>query len=476
MSKDPGLSPEGLPAEAELPDRVGVLVLGGGLAGAAALLAAAEAGQYALLLEKEKLLGGSTVRSAGLSAWAGSDEQCAQGIEDSVELLRSDLIAVGQGIADERLIDLYCDNQIDTYHWLKGHGVAYGHIHAASGQSVPRSHPTDTTAMLKALYAAAGRLGARLMVGVGAKRLLREGGRVIGVLVERDGVEHEVRCDAVVLATGGFSQSPEMLARFAPAMRQAIPAGGPGNKGEGMLMAWDLGAGLADLPWIKATYGHYFEPHPDEDGTGILAVYKGAIMVDLAGRRFVDESIPYKLLGDASLAQPQGRTWQVFDAQVMAQSNDEVPIYEFAGRERAGMLLKADSIAELAELMGTRPGVLEETVTAYNSCLANGEPDPLGRVHTVGGVGTPTPVDQGPFYAQLSGSVVLATYCGVTVDTSMRVLDVWGEPIERLYAAGEVIGGFHGGGYMTGTSIGKSAIFGRIAGTNAAAEESDLEW
>ena len=74
------------------------------------------------------------------------------------------------------------------------------------------------------------------------------------------------------------------------------------------------------------------------------------------------------------------------------------------------------------------------------------------------------------------GTVVLATYCGLTVDTDLRVLDVWGRPIERLYAAGEVIGGFHGGGYMTGTSIGKSGIFGRLAGTHAAAEESDLEW
>ena len=56
----------------------------------------------------------------------------------------------------------------------------------------------------------------------------------------------------------------------------------------------------------------------------------------------------------------------------------------------------------------------------------------------------------------------------------MRVLDVFGEPIERLYAAGELVGGFHGAGYMTGTSIGKSAIFGRVAGTAAAAEESEL--
>jgi fumarate reductase flavoprotein subunit len=63
---------------------------------------------------------------------------------------------------------------------------------------------------------------------------------------------------------------------------------------------------------------------------------------------------------------------------------------------------------------------------------------------------------------------VLATYCGLTIDTSTRVLNVYGEEIPGLFAAGEVTGGFHGSGYVTGTSVGKSGIFGRIAGASAA--------
>lgn len=476
MSADPGIPPIGLPVDREVPDQVGVLVIGGGLAGAAALLAAAEAGAYAVLLEKTDLLGGSTVRSAGLSAFVGTDEQAEQGIADSVELLRKDLLEVGGHVNDEALVDAYCEHQLETYRWLKGHGVRYGHIHAASGQSAPRSHPSDTTAMLKSLYAAAGRLGARIVLGSAVKRLLRQGGRVTGVCVEHEGVELEVRADAVVIASGGFSRSPELLARFAPQMRDALPAGGPGNQGDGLLMAWQLGAGVRDLPYVKGTYGHYFEPHPDEDGTGILAVYKGAIAVDRDGRRFVDESIPYKALGDASLAQPSGRTWQVWDAKTMARSNDEVPIYDFRNREAAGMLELADTIDELAAKLGTEPGVLEATVRDYNARIAAGEPDALGRVHMVGRVGEREPLDTPPFYAQLSGTVCLATYAGLTVDAGLHVLDVFGEPIERLYAAGEVVGGFHGAGYMTGTSIGKAAIFGRLAGRNAAAEESELQW
>ncbi|MCD4534344.1 FAD-dependent oxidoreductase [Nocardioides sp. cx-169] len=467
----------GLPLERELPDRVGVLVLGSGLAGCAALLAAAEAGQYAVMLEKTGEIGGSTVRSAGLSAFAGTDEQAEQGIADSVELLRKDLLETGRHRCDETLVDLYCEHQLDTYRWLTGHGVRYGEVHAASGQSVPRSHPTDTTGMLHHLLKAAGLLGARLLLDTKAERLVREGGRVVGVDVEAPGGgRHRILADAVVVATGGFSQNPELLARFAPQMEHALRAGGEGCQGDGLLMAWQLGAGVIDTPYVKGTYGIYHEPHPDEDGTGILAVYKGAIAVNREGRRFVDESLPYKEIGDAALAQPGVTTWQILDAQVMAQTNDEVPIYEFAGRERAGMLVTADTIEELEERLGMPEGSLVATVEDYNGRIAAGDADALGRTHLSGGVGAPFALDQPPFHAHPSGTVVLATYCGLTVDTDLRVLDVFGQPIERLYAAGEVIGGFHGAGYMTGTSIGKSGIFGRLAGTRAAAEESELEW
>jgi fumarate reductase flavoprotein subunit len=466
----------GLPVELELPDRVGVLVLGGGLAGCAALLAAAEAGQYAVLLEKTGDIGGSTVRSAGLSAFAGTREQLAQGIGDSVELLKKDLMETGRHVCDEALVDLYCAHQLETYEWLTGHGVEYGEVHAASGQSVPRSHPTDTTGMLVKLLRAAGRLGARLLLDTTAERLVREGHRVVGVDVRTAAGTHRIHADAVVLATGGFARSPELLARFAPQMEHALTAGGDGCTGDGLLMGWQLGAGVVDTPYVKGTYGIFHEPHPDEDGTGILAVYKGAIAVNREGRRFVDESLPYKEIGDAALAQPGVTTWQVFDAQVMAQSNDEVPIYEFAGRSRAGMLLEAGTVAELESLIGLPTGSLVETVADYNTRIADGTPDHLGRKHLSGGVGAPFALDRPPFYAHPSGTVVLATYCGLTVDTRLRVLDVWGQPIERLYAAGEVIGGFHGGGYMTGTSIGKSGIFGRLAGSHAAAEESELAW
>jgi fumarate reductase flavoprotein subunit len=456
-----------MPKMDHLPEKVGVLVVGGGLAGCAATLAAAEAGAYSVMVEKEVEIGGSTVLSAGLAAFAGTEEQSSQGISDSIELLRQDLLETGQFRSDIALVDLYCAQQLETYKWLKSHGVEYGEIHAASGQTVPRSHPTNSTLLLRRLLHAAGQLGARVVTETTARRLVRHEGVVVGLEVERAGKCRQIFADAVVLASGGFSQNAELISRFAPQMSLALRAGGAGCTGDGLLMAWQLGAGIVDTPFIKGTYGIYPYPHPHEDGTGILPVYKGGIAVNSQGRRFVDESLPYKTIGDANLEQPNSMTYQIFDSKIMAHSTEEVPIYDFAGRNRAGMLAVGQTIRELADEIMVPPDALEREVGEYNRCTADGLSDHLGRVHLSGGVGERVAITEPPFYAHPSATVVLATYCGLTVDSAMQVVDVLGEPISGLYAAGEVVGGLHGGGYMTGSAIGKAAIFGRIAGQSA---------
>ncbi|WP_167043662.1 FAD-dependent oxidoreductase [Salinibacterium sp. ZJ454] len=451
------------------PRRVDVLVIGAGLAGCAAALAAAEAGCSVLQIEKEPHSGGSTVLSAGLSAFAGTPEQQRQGITDSAELLRSDILETGLHVSDPALVDAYCREQLATYEWFRSYGVRYGTVHAASGQSVPRSHPSDTRRTLDLLIAAAAERGARLVTGAAAHRLIRVGERVVAVDVRAGDTVSRVEAGAVVIATGGFSQNPQLLERFAPQMNHAVRAGGAGSTGDGLLLAWQLGAGVIDTPHIKATYGIYPWPHEHEYGTGVLAVYKGAIAVNQAGRRFTDESLPYKVLGDASLAQNGGHTWQVWDADVMERSVDDVPIYDLAGRAATGLAVRAETLDELARLIGVPAAELTTTVDQYNAAIDGDTADEFGRVHLSGGVGNRCRIARAPFFAHASTAVVLATYCGLTVTPDSAVLDVFGDPILGLYAAGEVTGGFHGGGYMTGTSIGKAGIFGRIAGATAAA-------
>ncbi|GLY91836.1 FAD-dependent oxidoreductase [Actinoallomurus iriomotensis] len=445
-----------------------VVVLGGGLAGAAAAAQATEEGARVLLAEKRAVLGGSSVLSAGLTAFAGTDEQRAAGIDDGPDLLRGDLVEVGAHRPDESLIDTYCAEQTGTYHWLRSHGAVFGAPRAASGQSVPRSHPVDVAALIDSLTRRARARGAELRHRSRARRLLMDGDHAAGVSLDGPGGVSEVPASAVVIATGGFVRNPRLLAAFAPAMERALKAGGDANTGDGLLMGCKAGAGLADMPYVKGTFGIFPWPSPAEGGHGILAVYKGAIAVNGEGHRFVDESRPYKEIGDACLAQPEGIAFQIMDDSVLAQTDPEVAIYDFAPRLAAGQARRADTLAGLADALGIPADALEAGVADYNGRLERGEPDAFGRATLSGGVGTPRPIQGPPYYGYPCTTVLLSTYCGLTVDPAAHVLDVFGETIPGLYAAGEVTGGFHGAGYVTGTSLGKSAIFGRIAGREAA--------
>ena len=459
-------------AEADL------LVVGGGLAGFCAALEAAELGLSVLLLEKTADTGGSSAMSGGCLAFAGTDLQAAAGIEDSAELLRQDLLDVGGHENDADLVQAYCDHQLDTYRWMKGHGVAFSPaVDASSGQSVPRAHnvdPADMVRQLRRRAEATGRVTVRL--GARATRLVRADERspVTGVAVEdaAGGTSVVTARLGVLLASGGFGRNAELVHRFAPQYAEAYFVCGEGNVGDGLLMSWKLGADLRDMAYIKGTYGKH--PVDELNHHSCLAVYKGAIAVNESGKRFVDESISYKLLGDAVMAQPLHTSYQIFDQPILESGDDRVRILDFQRRLDEGLVIKADTLDDLARLIEIDAATLRATVDRYNAFVDAGEDADFGRRHQVHEHGALVRIETGPFYAYPSTAAVYGTYCGLRVDPTLRVIDVFGEPIAGLYAAGEVIGGFHGGAYMTGSALGKAAVFGRLAARAAAAGQSTL--
>jgi fumarate reductase flavoprotein subunit len=300
--------------------------------------------------------------------------------------------------------------------------------------------------------------------------LLVEDGRVCGVEYSQNGHQIAQRAGSVILASGGFSQSEELLTEWAPQMVHAVREGGAGNTGDGLRLATKLGAGLADMESIKGTFGRFPWRSAAEDGAGILVVYKGAIAVNGEGRRFIDESLPYKVIGDACLEQSGHMAFQIFDRTILDAADEAVPIYSFRRRLDAGQVTQADTVKELAEKLGIDSETLSATVDSYNERLRTDQTDEFQRATLVGGVGSPVPIETAPFYGYPSTTTVLSTYCGITIDPFGRVTDAQGTAIPGLYAAGEVTGGFHGDGYVTGSSLGKSAIFGKLAGEVAARE------
>jgi fumarate reductase flavoprotein subunit len=133
------------------------------------------------------------------------------------------------------------------------------------------------------------------------------------------------------------------------------------------------------------------------------------------------------------------------------------------------VVIEAATLRELAKMLRLDPAGLDATVERYNAFVRQGHDADFGRQTLGGGYGRPVTLETPPWYALPCSVALLSTYCGLRVDTSMRVQDTHGRPIPRLYAAGEIVGGFHGMGYMSGSSLGKAAIFGRVAGQAAVA-------
>ncbi|HSW20485.1 MAG TPA: FAD-dependent oxidoreductase, partial [Ramlibacter sp.] len=300
--------------EMRLPGAADVIVLGAGLAGHSAALAAAEAGASVLLLEKTPRPGGSTLMSAGSFALAGTDLQAAIGVTDSPEGLEAELNKVAGGKADKELVRLYVEHQAGAYVWLKKQGVVFHKVSLSASTSVPRTHPTDPGQLMDALHARVREHPSiRYLSSVAATALHSGTGQrdVLGIEAVHNGRPVTVRAKrGVVIATGGFTRNRDLVQRFAPELSEAPAWGGEGNTGDGLTMAWELGADLIDMGYVTGTFGVAINHYPDtavREGDELLlrmAMYRGGIAVNVEGKRFADESLSYKALATRCLAQP----------------------------------------------------------------------------------------------------------------------------------------------------------------------------
>ncbi len=453
--------------EGDIPEKIDVLVLGAGMAGHCAALAAAEQGASVLLLEKSGQPGGSSAIAGGAFVFCGTDEQKAAGQNDSIEALKRDLLQSGKGKNNVELIDHFLETQLDTYNFLRDHGVKF-QLHTVPEPAISRVHVTGTGKAISTLHMAvlaapniqffSKSAGMRLQRSAETERI--EGAHVM--FGDRE-VYVEVR-GGIVLATGGFSRSRELLAIYAPELENAVPHGGIANTGDGLMMASDLGSGHADLGYVSGSFGGGIRNYPnaeqksDEIPPLLFSFLEGGIMVNKHGVRFVDEGQSYKALSSIGMEQPEGIGFQIFDHKLMQKSHEDTSVNNYKEALLAGYIQTADTLAELAVKMEIDPLVFQRTVELYNKGVADGIDREFNRRANL------ISIDQPPYYIAATGNTVTSTYGGITIDGDMSVLDWFGVPIEGLHAAGEVAGGFHGAGYYSASSLSSSATFGRSAG------------
>lgn len=327
-----------------------------------------------------------------------------------------------------------------------------------------------------------------------ARKLIKDGARVIGVLAEGNDGDLRVRArKGVVIASGGFEWNQELVNTF---LRGPLtgPVSVPENEGDGLLMAIEAGAKLGNMQnafWMQSVLEKKVE-HRNAKPNYLLGsderARPGAILVNRAGKRFMNEAANYNAVGMGLHAFDTGTHtyanlpyWLIVDRRY----RDKYPFFNAkAGQPDPSYVMKADSLEELAGIAGIDPKGLEETVERFNGMVRKGHDDDFNRgdntydnwcfwgdpsyepPHRTLGV-----LDQAPFYAVKMEAGALGTSGGPKTNGKAQVLDWDNNPIPGLYAAGNAMAAALMHIYPgAGGTLGPGLTFGYIAGRHAAAE------
>ena len=333
--------------------------------------------------------------------------------------------------------------------------------------------------------------------------------QVLGIKAEHDGRELSIKAEkAVILTCGGFEGDTEMIKHYFEAQPLMV-SGFMGNTGDGIRMAQELGADLWHMWHFHGSYGFKMEPDsrftsrtfrksdwlasepPGREATRRETALVGApqgyaasyvlpwILVDQSGRRYMNEYPPYlqdlahrpmSFFDSLTQSYPRIPSYLIIDDQGFNMDQMAlVTVHDPSGQHemwsednlkelKRGILKQADSIEEIASNLNMKADVLVTAVKRWNDLCARGTDEDYGRPPS-----SLVPIEKPPFTYGEVWPMITNTHGGPRHDASQRVLNVWGEPIPRLYAAGE-LGGAFGHLYLSGGNF--SECF--VGGWNAA--------
>lgn len=446
---------------------VPVVVVGAGACGLVAALAAHDAGQEVIILERDATPQGSTSLSAGLIPAAGTRLQREAGIEDDPELFAADIVAKTHGHTPPDMALLAARTSGPMIDWLMDrHGIGLrlvtGFLYP--GHSRMRMHGPDSrmgSDLEQALLSAVSRAGIDLLTGASVEDLFADAtSRVTGIRFRRpDGAEETLGCQALVLACCGFAGDADMVRRHIPEIADAECCGHMSNTGDAVKWGAELGAGLADM---GAYQGHGSVAHPHGLPLTWAVVTQGGILVNTEGRRFSNEMRGYSEHGAEVAAQPGHVAWDIFDARCEQAALD---FHDYREIRRLGAVRSADTVAELAAATGLPPYALQAEFDGIAAAAASGQPDRLGRSFA------PDQLLAPPFRAVKVNGALFHTQGGLVIDHDGRVLRADGTPLPNLMAGGGAARGLSGDsnyGYLSGNGLLSATAFGRLAGLTAA--------
>ncbi|MBA4353187.1 MAG: 3-ketosteroid dehydrogenase [Novosphingobium sp.] len=443
-----------------------VIVVGGGGTGLSAALAASDNGADVLVVERDSTPLGSTAMSTGLIPAAGTPEQEAAGIDDNPARFVADIMVKTKGRMDPFYAQVLAAESAETIAWLRDrHAVplalAEGWLYP--GHSAMRMYGTPNRSggeLMAALEAAVACTNTTILADATVTALHAEGDRITGIHVTRpDGEELDVGCDALILACSGFGGNADLVARLIPEMAEAVFHGHPGNKGDALAWGEALGAAIADISAYQG-HGGLAAGH----GVPILwpLIMEGGFQVNSAGLRFSNEAAGYSEQAAKVNAQPGHVAWSIFDERLHTLMLD---FDDYRDALRAGAVVEAASIEDLAAKTGLPAERLAETLAEVDALVAGSRADTFGRDFTG------KPPLAAPFRAAKVTGALFHTQGGLMVDATARVLKSDGTAFPNLFAGGGAARGISGpgaDGYLAGNGLLTATTLGKLAGRAAA--------
>jgi tricarballylate dehydrogenase len=451
-----------------------VLVVGGGNAGLSAAITAREAGASVMLLEHapKAFRGGNSRHTRNLRLMHQSPTATLKGSYSSSDYWR-DLLSVTRGKTDEHLARMAIDATAELLPWMEVHGARFQP--ALEGTlSLSRTNAFflgGGKALMNAYYGAAERLGVSVLYDTEVRSICLVDGMIREVSAVRNGSSSSLRPKAVVVCSGGFQANIEWLREYwGDAAGNFIIRGTPYAQGVVLKNLLNQGAAaVGDPTQCHAVAVDARAPKFDGGIVSRLDCIPFSIVVDRTAKRFYDEGEDiwpkrYAIWGRLVAQCPEQIAYAVTDAKS-----------EKLFMPSAFPPIRADSIGELAGKLGIDAAALEATVRNFNQSVRPGKFDPhaLDDCHTEGIAPPKThwarPLDAPPFIGYPLRPGITFTYLGVRVDENARVLMQDGQPSANLFAAGEIMAGnILGEGYIAGVGMAIGAVFGRIAGREAA--------
>jgi len=440
-----------------------VLVVGSGIAGMMAAHTAKDAGVNVVMIDKMAITGGTTRISGGYIMSVGSDFTAEGGINTT-----EDMLAYWKSIADQcrdtgypdydRVASIFNGNN-ENIHYLKSVGVPLGDQAFSGGYALMHSEGNGV-GFVDAMEKSAREKGIEILLECKAEELITDGDAVVGVRATKNGQSFEIRAKSVVLATGGYSQNPELVARFAPELLGTIPTASVSNTGDGILMAEAVGAAVFENGWFSICPMQVSNEYLLQGGAALTT--NAQLGVNTKGERYAAEAdmafsyeLTYKTILDG--VEPHYFIYDSANADLTAVLEAGIAL---------GEVVKADTVEGLAEQAGIDAAALKATFDSYNEMAAKGEDTQYGKPANYMVQLAQVPYYMVKFYPASWGSMG-----GVKTDLeTAAVLREDGTTIAGLYAAGEMSNrDFYNEVYYGAGSLTVYSNMGRRAGIAAAA-------